>query len=214
MVRVWLALCACAVLLTGCVHATKANFPRHYTLNAAAPALTGEHATANANGKILQITNITVPDWLDGTAMYYRLDYERDGRLAAYANSDWIATPAALLEPLLQQTILAGGGWRAVIGPRSPASADATLQIGLDDFSQHFSQPNESTGVLDATATLVSNRDEHVIAQQHFHIGIPAPTPDAQGGAKALGDASAEFADALRRWADSAATRANAGKGR
>src|SRR5690348_10681714 len=94
MVRVWLALCACAVLLAGCVHATKANFPRHYTLNAAAPALTGEHATANANGKILQITNITVPDWLDGTAMYYRLDYERDGRLAAYANSDWIATPA------------------------------------------------------------------------------------------------------------------------
>jgi cholesterol transport system auxiliary component len=187
------------------VHTTKANFLHHYTLGAAASSRAPAREAANPNDRTLQIAQIVVPEWLDGTAMYYRLDYERDGRLASYANSDWIAPPAALLEPLLEQTILAGGGWRAVTGPRGPASADVTLQVGLEDFSQSFSQPQASTGVLDATATLISSRDEHVIAQRHFHVEVAAPTADAQGGAKALGGASAKFADELRRWITSAA---------
>lgn len=206
--------CGWAVSLGGCVHATKANFLRHYTLNVAASPLGQGSETQNPNGRTLQIAQIVVPEWLDGTAMYYRLDYEADGRLATYAHSDWIAAPAALLEPLLQQTLLAGGGWRAVTGPRSPASADVTLQIGLNDFSQSFPRPHASKGVLDATATLISNRDEHVIAQRHFHIEIAAPMADAQGGAKALGNASAEFADELQRWIDSAAAVANAAEHR
>jgi cholesterol transport system auxiliary component len=193
------------MFLTGCVHTTKANFLHHYTLSAANSSSNAENGTPDPNGRTLQVAQIVVPEWLDGAAMYYRLDYQDDGRLASYANSDWIAPPATLLQPLLQQAILSGGGWRAVTGQRSPASADVTLQIRLDDFSQAFSQPQASTGVLDATATLIANRDQHVIAQRHFHVATPAPTPDAQGGAKALGDASAKFADELRRWITSAA---------
>lgn len=203
MNRIWLVACACALALSGCMHTTKAHFVRHYALSAPAPAPV---AANHVDRGILQIAQIVVPDWLDGTAMYYRLDYERDGRLASYANSDWIAPPAALLQPLLQQTMRAGGHWRAVVGPRSPASTDEALQIGLDDFSQSFPQPQASTGVLDATATLISNRDQHVIAQRHFHVVIPSPTPDAQGGAKALGEASAKFAGELQQWIDSTAT--------
>jgi cholesterol transport system auxiliary component len=214
VVQICVVLCACAAFLAGCVHATQSNFLQHYTLSAAAPSLNGEREAANAHGRILQITGIDVPDWLDGTAMYYRLDYRADGRLASYANSDWIAPPATLLQPLLQKAILAGGGWRAVIGPRNPASADVELRIGLDDFSQSFSQPNASTGVLDATATLIATRDEHVIAQRHFRVEIAAPTADAPGGAKALGIASARFADELQRWLDSADVGANAAEDR
>ena len=212
MNKTWLVPCACVLLLTGCLHTTKAHFVQHYTLRATAPVASTQ-ASRPGRG-ILQIAAIDVPDWLDGTAMYYRLDYRADGRLATFANSDWIAPPATLLEPLLQNAILAGGGWRAVIGPRNPATADASLQIRLDDFSQAFSQPQASTGVLDATATLISTHDEHVIAQRHFHVEVAAPTPDAQGGAKALDDASAKFADALRRWVDTTATRANAAEDR
>lgn len=213
-VRVWLALCACAALLTGCVHTTKADFLQHYTLSTPAPSPAGSGQARRAGRGILQITNITVPEWLDGTAMYYRLDYEADGRLAAYANSDWVAPPAALLEPLLQQTILSGAGWRAVIGPRNPASADVTLQIRLDDFSQSFARPDASTGVLDATATLISSRAGQVIGQRHFHVEVAAPTPNAQGGAKALGDASAKFAGELQRWMGSEVAGANAAEDR
>lgn len=214
MNKTWLVPCACVLLLTGCLNTTKAHFVQHYTLSASAPPPAASGQASRTGRGILQIAAIDVPDWLDGTAMYYRLDYRADGRLATYANSEWIAPPATLLEPLLQKAILVGGGWRAVIGPRNPASADVSLQIRLDDFSQDFSRPQASTGVLDATATLISTHDEHVMAQRHFRIEVPAPTPDAQGGTKALDDASAKFADALRRWADSIATRVNAAEDR
>lgn len=212
MSKAWLLLCACVPVLAGCMHTTKTQFLQHYTLSAPAPAVSGQ--AGNADRGTLQIAQIVVPQWLDGTAMYYRLDYEADGRLASYANSDWVAPPASLLEPLLQKTILDAGRWRAVIGPRDPATPDVVLQIRLDDFSQSFSQPHAGTGVLDATATLISNRDEHVVAQRRFHLEIRAPTPDAQGGAKALGEASAKFADELRAWVDSTAVDANAAESR
>src|SRR5690242_8557745 len=176
MNKTWLALCACVLVLSGCWNTTRTHFVQHYTLGPITPASAVSGQANRAGRGILQITGIDVPDWLDGTAMYYRLDYRADGRLASYANSDWIAPPATLLQPLLQKAILAGGGWRAVIGPRNPASADVELRIGLDDFSQSFSQPHASTGVLDATATLISTRDDHVIAQRHFHVEVAAST--------------------------------------
>jgi cholesterol transport system auxiliary component len=161
---------------------------------------------ANPNGKILEVAQISVPEWLSGTAMYYRLDYRDDNQLAAYAQSDWIAPPAAMLEPILRRS-LAGGGWRAVIGPRNPATADASLQLRLDDFSQAFAQPGESEGVLDATATLIDSHNDRVIAQKHFHVEVAAATADAQGGAEALAEASRKFAAQVQGWAQAAATR-------
>ncbi len=198
MNKSWLAPAICVLALSGCMQSTKARFVQHYTLNAPAPREPQQPALAG--NRILQLARIEVPEWLDGTAMYYRLDYRADGKLAAYADSDWIAPPAALLEPLLEREIVAGGDWVAVIGPGSLASADVSLQIWLDDFAQVFSQPQQSSGVLDATATLISNRDEHVIAQRHFHVEIHASTSNAQGGVKALNQASAQFSAELQRW--------------
>jgi cholesterol transport system auxiliary component len=195
-----IAPCAFVLALTACVHTSTARFVRHYTLNAAAPASGAAQVGSPAGDRILQIARIDVPDWLEGTAMYYRLGHRTDVRLAAYADSDWIAPPATLLEPLLQKMIIAGGNWRAVIGPRSLATADVSVQLRLDDFAQNFSRPRQSSGVLDATATLVSDRNGHVMAQRHFHVEAPAPTPDAEGGAQALNQASTQFADELQHW--------------
>ncbi len=200
MNRSWFALGACLLVVTGCVHSTKARFVQHYTLDAPAP----REAQVPADARILQIARIGVPEWLEGTAMYYRLDYRVGGRMATYADSDWIAPLATLLEPLLEKALVAGGGWRAVIGPGSLAGADVSLQIRLDDFAQVFSQPQQSSGVLDATATLISNHDERVIAQRHFHVEVSAPTPDAQGGVRAMNEASAQFAGQLQRWSQRA----------
>lgn len=198
-------LLACMLLLGGCMHSTKAQFTRHYGLGTPAAAPTGENHATGANGKILEVAQISVPEWLSGNAMYYRLDYQNDDRLAAYAQSDWIAPPASLLEPILQRA-LAGGDWRAVVGPRNPANADVNLQLRLDDFSQAFAQPGDSNGVLDATATLIDNHSDSVIAQKHFHVEVTAATADAQGGAKALAEASRKFAARLQGWVQAAAT--------
>jgi cholesterol transport system auxiliary component len=199
-------LFAFLVVLGGCVHSTKAQFTGHYGLGTAASVPATDSGAADAGGRILQVSLISVPDWLSGNAMFYRLDYRNDDRLAAYGQSDWISPPASLLEPILRRA-LAAGGWRAVVGPRNPATADASLQLRLDDFSQAFSEPGESRGVLDATATLIDNHHDDVVAQRHFHIEIPAATPDAQGGAKALAEASRKFAAQLRDWTQAAAGR-------
>ncbi|HEX5488874.1 MAG TPA: ABC-type transport auxiliary lipoprotein family protein [Rhodanobacteraceae bacterium] len=205
MTRTLLALCACTLALGGCVHATRVQFPQHYALGGPAQTL-HEHRGAGKSGEaILQIARIAAPEWLEGTAMYYRLDYQHDNRLSAYGRSDWIAPPASLLEPLVQSAIAAGGGWRAVLGPGNPANADTSLQLRLDDFSQRFSQPDRSAGVLDATATLVDHHGDRVVAQKHFHIEVAASTPDAQGGAQALGNASRQFVAQVQQWLESAA---------
>ena len=205
MTRICLALCACVLLLGGCMHTTKAEFTRHYALGSTAQAIPENREPTHPGEKILQIARIAVPEWLEGTAMFYRLDYQHNGRLSAYGRSDWIAPPATLLEPVVQSTIAAGRSWRAVIGPGNPANADFSLHVRLDDFSQTFSQPSESTGVIDATATLIDNRDDSVVAQKHFHVEVPTAAPDAQGGTKALEQASKRFAMRLQRWLKTAA---------
>lgn len=198
-----LASCGLLLALGGCVHSTKAQFSHHYGLGPSASVSPGGPA-ADANGKVLEVEQISVPEWLSGTEMYYRLDYRDDNRLAAYAQSDWIAPPAVMLEPILRES-LAAGGWRAVIGPRNTAMADTSLQLRLDDFSQAFAQPATSVAVLDATATLVDAHSDRLIAQKHFHVEVAAASPDAQGGAKALAEASRRFAAQLQSWAGAAA---------
>ncbi|MBS0383651.1 MAG: membrane integrity-associated transporter subunit PqiC [Proteobacteria bacterium] len=200
-----LRLLACALLYTGslslagCVHATRSTIIHHYDLGSVVAAA-GNHHEVDRTGKVLQVDSIATPAWLAGTAMHYRLLYRDNRRVAAYAQSDWISPPATLLEPVLRSAIAAGSGWRAVLGPRDPAQADTRLHIRLDDFSQVFSEPGDSAGVVDATATLIDNHDDHVIAQRHFHVEIAAPSPNAAGGVAALAKASRELATQLQDW--------------
>lgn len=197
------ALCAC-LLLSACVGSSRSQFPEHYALATAAPVI--RHGSAQRPARaILQITRLAVPPWLQGTSMFYRLGYRHDARLSAYGQSNWVAPPAQLLEPVLQQAIAAAGGWRAVLGPDNPARADLQLHIRLEDFSQHFSAPSMSTGVIEASATLIDNRDESVIGQKHFYVQVAAAGADAAGGVAALGQASSQLAKQLQRWIENPA---------
>lgn len=193
--------CLCGVLLLGgCAAASRqVVFPQHYALATAAAAAPAAHAPAAAT---LRLARIGVPAWLDGTGMYYRLAYRHDDRIAAYADSDWVAPPADMLEALLRNTLAAGGGWRAVVGPGNPAQADSTLRVRIDDFSQVFASPRDSVGRLEATVTLLDGRGDTIVAQRPFRIEVAAPGADAAGGAAALDRASRQFAAAVRAWLD------------
>lgn len=193
----FVAACVCALLLGGCMHASKPVIVHHYDLGTTPTAAS---SSENRTGKVLRIARISVPDWLAGTGMHYRLDYRHDRQVAAYAHSDWAAPPATLLESVIQDALATHGGWRAVVGPGSPASANASVHIRLDDFSQAFSQPHDSAGVIDATATLIGDHGDKVLAQRHFHVEIVAETPDAQGGVAALAEASRHLASLLQQW--------------
>jgi len=193
------ALGAC-LLLAGCAQlSSRQTFPKHYTL-AASPASTPPAADAAPRRATLQVARITVAPWLQGTALYYRLDYRHDDGIATYAQSDWVSPPARLLEQALRKAIAREGAWRVVTGPAGPARTDFSLHISLDDFSQAFASPGESRGVLDATATLVQNRNGNAVAQRHFHVESAAPSANAQGGVNALNHAALQFTAELERW--------------
>lgn len=197
MTRVGLVL-GISALLAACGSApTRQAFPHHFTLTGATVSAT--HVSRSGRDT-LRVARIAVPAWLAGSAMYYRLDYAARDQLAAYTQSDWIAPPAQLLQALLIRTLAADGGWRIVTGPADPAQTDYSLHVRLDDFSQAFSGPRQSVAVLDASATLVDERDTHAVAQRHFHIAVPSPSADAAGGAAALNQASRQFARALQAW--------------
>lgn len=200
MKMLYAMLCTGALMLSGCMSTTQTRRVHHYALGAPVAASADHQQMAPARRGVLKIPRISVPPWLAGTAMYYRLDYRGDGQLSAYGQSDWAAPPATLLEPLVQAALAAGGRWRAVVGPHSSATADASLQLRLQDFSQIFASPEQSTGVIDATATLLDNADAGVIAQRHFHVAVPASGADAQGGAAALRTASHDLARQIAGW--------------
>lgn len=206
MIRNGFAVGACMLMLAGCSHvASRQAFPRHYTLTAPTAPLAQSPASGPERNATLQVARMAVAPWLQGTDLYYRLDYLHDNRIAAYAQSDWVAPPARLLESMMQNAIAGGSAWRVVTGPGGPTRTDFSLHVRLDDFSQSFASPQQSAGALDATATLVDNRDGSAVAQRHFHIRTPAPTADAEGGVKALNQAALQFIAEVERWLRTAA---------
>lgn len=201
MIRIGtMLLGACLLALGGCAAASRqAAFPSHYVIGEGpAPAASAE-PPAGGHGS-LRVARIAAPSWLQGTDLYYRLDYRHDDVIAAYADSDWVAPPARMLAQLIVNALAGSGIWRVVVGPGSPAHADVGLDVRLDDFSQAFSSPGASVGMLDATATLIDNRDGHVIAQRRFQLKVRAPSANAAGGVAALNDASRQFAAQLVQW--------------
>ncbi len=199
MIKRLLTLCLGLLALGGCSSMSGTVFPHRYALGVPTPAAPGPGA-APAQPVTLRLARIDVPSWLEGTGLYYRLVYRHDGRIAEYSHARWVAPPAIMLERVLEQALRASGHWQAVLGPDGAGAADASLHLRLNDFSQHFASRDDSYGVVDATATLVDDGTGHVVAQKQFHVRVGAPTPDAEGGVKALGGACADLARQLRHW--------------
>ncbi len=201
MTRIRFATCACLLLLAGCAHdSSRRIYPRHYTLSAAAAPTARMHPRQTQGRATLQVARISAPVWLQGTDLLYRLAYRHEDRIASYGLADWVAPPAQLLQPMILGGLAGGAAWAVVVGPDSPARTDFGLSIRLDDFSQVFTGPQQSLGVLDATATFVDHRDDRVVAQKRFLLRIAAPSADAAGGAAALNRASRQFVARLRQW--------------
>lgn len=214
MIRIRFAACACLLLLAGCAHdSSRRVHPRHYTLSEAAPTVR-RHPHQTESRATLQVARISAPSWLQGTDLLYRLAYRHADRIASYGLSDWAAPPAQLLQSMVLGGLADGSAWAVVVGPDSAAKTDYGLFIRLDDFSQIFVRPQQSLGTLDATATLIDNRDDRVVAQKRFRFRIAAPSADAAGGAAALTRASRQFVARLRQWLRQASPRDRAGPAR
>jgi cholesterol transport system auxiliary component len=153
-----------------------------------APAAVSPGAAAAHAGIALEVR---MPAWLDGAAIYYRLDYADPQRLQQYSRARWVGPLAPLLQQRMRQSLAI-----------APGGAPCTLRIEVDEFIQRFSSPDESRAELRGEALLVG-KGRALIARLPLQLKQSSRSADAAGGAgalSALGDtASAALADWLRQ---------------
>ncbi|XAH24132.1 ABC-type transport auxiliary lipoprotein family protein [Xylophilus sp. GW821-FHT01B05] len=168
--------------------------------------------TREANLPPLALADIDTSGLLDSAAVMYRLAYADAQQLQPYALARWTLPPSQLVSQRLRQRL---GERRAVLDVDDSASLKRVdgklpniLRLQLEEFSQIFDSPSQSSGVVRLRATLVENTPEgdRLIAQRLVLARQPAPTADAAGGAKALVAATDDAAQQISDWLAQAAT--------
>lgn len=134
---------------------------------------------------------------LEGHAMLYRLAYADAQQLRAYTQSRWAMAPAELLLQRLRD----GLGRHYTLVPPGAAGARVLL-IDVEEFSQVFSAPAESSGLLRLRATVLQagSGGEQLLGQREWQRQHPAASADAAGGVGALNAASAALLPELVQW--------------
>jgi len=145
----------------------------------------------------LVVADISAPAWMDNTGMYYRLAYQDTTRPQAYALSHWVMSPAALLTQRLRANIVRASK-AGVFTPADGVRAGYALRLELEEFSQVFDTTDKSRAVLRLRASLTRQRD--IVAQQSFSLEHAAATPNAEGGVRALIEASDAAGEKLVDW--------------
>jgi cholesterol transport system auxiliary component len=143
---------------------------------------------------------------LDGQALLYRLAYADGQQLRPYAQARWSMPPAQLLGQRLRERL---GQQRAVVNAREGVALNRSqnaslplLRLQLQEFSQLFSAPGASAGLIRLQATLLemTPAGEKLIAQRTVTLQHPAPSADAAGGVRALTAASDAAIEELAQW--------------
>src|SRR5690606_38523131 len=125
----WIAL----LVLAGCA-THRETAPQTYDFGLAqAPA---------AHTLSVQVPEMRAPEWLDGTAMLYRLAYRDPRALSPYSTSRWAGTPASMLTLRLRQQL------------GNLPGAKCQLATQLAEFSQTFDSASDSRALPPVQAVL------------------------------------------------------------
>lgn len=194
-------LLAMPLLLAGCAIIDK---PVRANLYDFGPAASAAPAPAGAlPAPVVLLPEVDAGPALDNAAVLYRLAYADAQQLQPYAQARWTMAPAALLhqrlrERLAQQVPVLTPGDAAAAGLPSAL----LLQVELEEFSQVFSAPESSQGLvrLRATAVRSTRGAEQLLGQRGFSVQRPAPGADARGGVRALTQATDAALEELVSW--------------
>lgn len=144
----------------------------------------------------ISVADASSPAWLDNTMMFFRLNYANEQQPRPYAHARWSMTPAQLLSQRLKSRIVQSGG--VALSASDGATGVPVLRIEVDDFTQNFDSPGQSSARVALRASAFKGRA--LIAQKSFVEQASTPSADAAGGAKALSDASDAAISRLIAW--------------
>jgi cholesterol transport system auxiliary component len=146
---------------------------------------------------VLQIPNISAPEWLESTAIQYRLAFRDPQAVYTYATGRWLAPPNSLLTSRVKSLL---GGGAGIASPADAIRTGCVVRVELEDFSQTFDSEKSSHVTARARASLVVNEGKSLIAQQTFGGDRPAPSADLSGGVTALGASGDALAGDIVKW--------------
>jgi cholesterol transport system auxiliary component len=130
--------------------------------------------------------------WLDTPAMQYRLEFDDGWRRRFYSDSQWAASPGALLERFLTRRII----FRQV----DPKGEGCHLHILLHELEQTYQKPDVSHVTLEVLAMLQPKQDGGILAKRAFYIQKTAPTQDARGSVAATREAVQSLSSNIDEW--------------
>ncbi len=133
----------------------------------------------------------TVP-WLDAADMQYRLEFDDSLRRRFYSDSQWVASPGALLERFLTR--------RIIFRQADPKGEGCHLHFLLHELEQTYQKPNDSYITLEVLAILQPKREGAILAKRAFYIQKAAPTQDARGGVAATREAIETLSSSIDEW--------------
>jgi len=180
----WLSIC---VSLAGCFTAGKRgdNALAVYDLGLSPVRL------IEAERKQQIALEVRAPLWFDALGIEYRLAYADASRLREYGRARWAGPPAQLIQQRLMQQLglsMAGQG-----------QSNCLLRVEITEFSQVFTSPESSKGVLQGRAQWL-DRSRKQLAEQTLNIEKAAPSPDSRGGVSALQATAEQLAIDLLAW--------------
>ena len=198
-------------LVAGCsvidkpTRATMYDFgPGALSTQTAAPSSPGAPLSALPPLAIADIS--TAGGALDNQAVLYRLGYTDAQELRPYSQARWSMPPAQLvrqrMRELLSQRRVVLTAREGVALNRSQNANLQMLRLELEEFSQLFSTPDASMGLIRLHATLVdiTPAGERLVAQRSVVVQRPATSADAAGGVRALTQATDAAIEALDQW--------------
>ena len=159
-------------------------------------------ASTTATGAALAVDTVEANAAIDGTSVVYRLLYSGDGQQPRpYAQARWVMSPPQLVSQRLREAFSAT---RPVVDV-GMGLAQVELRAQLDDFSQVFSGPNASEGVVRLRLTLIApaSATQRLLGQHTVVVRKPAQTADAPGGVAALRAATDEAVRQAVAWVQS-----------
>jgi cholesterol transport system auxiliary component len=110
---------------------------------------------------------------------------ERDYRLDYFSEHEWVASPAAMLGPLLVKALRRGGVFAAVSDDASSVSADLRLDTLIESMYQDF-RTRPSLARVELRVQLVEPDRRRILATRVFADTQPAPSDDPYGGVVAV----------------------------
>jgi cholesterol transport system auxiliary component len=153
----------------------------------------------------------TVGGAIDNQSVLYRLAYTDRQQLRPYSQARWSMPPAQLVQQRLRETLsqrrpVFSAGEGVALNRSQSEVLPRVLKLQLQEFSQLFSTPDASVGLIRLQATLVEITPvgEKLLFQRLLVVQRPAPTPDAAGGVSALALATDAAITEIDRWLQTA----------